>query len=62
LGKVVTVIIMDSGEEYTLQHDPVEIIRKFTDKDGRIRDEFIEMGPFYINPKHVSSLCYKEEA
>jgi hypothetical protein len=51
---------MDSGNEFTLQHDPAELINKFT-KDGKVRDEFIEMGALYINPKHVSSMCYIEE-
>ncbi|MDD4200664.1 MAG: hypothetical protein PHS19_04665 [Eubacteriales bacterium] len=58
---VVTEIIMDSGEVIRVECDPVEVIRKFTDKEGKIRDEFIEYGVDYINPKHVSLLRYKEE-
>jgi len=57
---VVMKVIMDSGEQFTLPYDPAEIIEKFTHKDGRIRDEFIEMGAIYINPKHVSMMCYDE--
>ena len=61
MGKAVTKLIMDNGEECLLSYDPVEIIEKFTNKDGKIRDEFIEMGILYINPKHVSMMCYDEE-
>lgn len=57
---VVTKVIMDSGEKCTLPYDPAEIIEKFTHKNGKIRDEFIEIGTIYINPKHVSMMCYEE--
>lgn len=59
--QVITKVIMDNGIEYTIYYDPVDVIKKFTNKDGKIRDEFIEMGICYINPKHVSMLCYQEE-
>jgi hypothetical protein len=58
---VVTKVVMDNGEEIKLQYDPSEVIGKFTQKDGKIRDEFIEIGVLYINPRHVSLLCYEEE-
>lgn len=51
---------MDNGEECVLYYTPTEVIEKFTNKDGTIRDEFIEMGVLYINPKHVSMLSYEE--
>ena len=57
---VITKVIMDSGEEFTLQYKPIELINKFT-HDGKIRDEFIEFGILYINPKHVSMMLYEEE-
>lgn len=59
--KAITKVIMDSGEECVLDYTPTEVIEKFTNKDGTIRDEFIEMGVLYINPKHVSLLRYEEE-
>lgn len=58
--QVITKVIMDSGEEFTLYYNPLEAIKRFTQEDGKIRDEFIEMGVLYINPKHVSMLCYEE--
>jgi hypothetical protein len=58
--QVITKVIMDSGEEFTLYYNPSEVIKRFTQEDGKIRDEFIEMGVLYINPKHVSMLCYEE--
>ena len=57
----ITKVIMDNGEELKLLYTPSEVIDKFTQKDGKIRDEFIELGVLYINPKHVSMLCYEEE-
>lgn len=58
--ELITKVIMDNGEECTLNFSPAEIIERFTKKDGTLRDEFIEMGTLYINPKHVSMLCYEE--
>lgn len=58
--RAITRVIMDNGEECVLYYTPTEVIEKFTNKDGTIRDEFIEMGVLYINPKHVSMLSYEE--
>ncbi len=60
MAEVVTKVIMNNGEKFTLHQDPAEVIEKFTDENGKILDKFIEMGVLYINPKHVSMLIYEE--
>lgn len=59
--KACSEIYLDNGHKIELDDDPGELIEKFTDKDGKIRDEFIEMGINYINPKHVSLIVYDEK-
>ena len=57
----VTIVSLCNGKEVRLSGTPKEIVKKMTGEDGKLRDELIEFGVFYINPKHVSMLNYEEE-
>ncbi len=59
--KTYSEVYLDNGHKIEIDDDPAELIEKFTDKNGKIRDEFIEMGISYINPRHVSLIVYGEK-
>ena len=61
MAEVNTKVIMSNGNDFTLELDPAEVIEKFTNRDGTIKNEFIEIGTRYINPIHVAELIYEEE-
>lgn len=61
MKKITTKITMDSGDIIDSLYEPKEIMELFVGSDGKIRDEFIEFGIYYINPKHVSLLEYVEK-
>jgi|GEM_PF-1483607 len=56
----VTTIIMDNGEVVRVQGMPEEVIKELT-HNGKIRNKFIRIGAYYINPSHVSILSLSEE-
>lgn len=59
--KVCSIVYLDNGKEIKVDDDPCELIEKFKDGDGKISDEFIEIGLYYINPKHVTMVKYDEK-
>lgn len=60
MKKVVTEIYLNCGEKIELEYNPAELIEKFS-KDGKIRNEFLEIGSYFINPSNVSMMIYREE-
>lgn len=52
----VTIAIMSDGYKFEVHGTPSEIAERMTDEEGKLRDEFIAFGAFYINPKQVTML------
>lgn len=55
-----TIAVMSDGKKFEFSGIPSEIVDRLTDKNGKLRDEFVSFGAFYINPKQIIML-YSDE-
>jgi hypothetical protein len=61
MAKAITRIVMSSGNVIPTEDAPDDVIAKFTDNNGKLKNAFIEFGITYINPSQVSELIYGEK-